>query len=323
MTKKKLSLPFLIGVGAFGLYALLPIGEYNGGFWIKLLIILLLAFFLNLYMNYRKEMSIKNNLGVLAISLFISAAVYLTYFISPYMQTKTIWYHGENYIRFSCLLVNPNTLAMLCEICLSLLTYFILSNKFTWVDVISYVIFAVLGISTLSKTFLILFGIMLIILLIYLLRRFKTEILWVVGVLCFGLVILIVFKSDFLFTYLERFMSVDPSELTFREILNVITTGRYDLWTGVLDYLFMNPLALIFGRGLGAPLVESMSAHNFYISLIYEVGIVGTILFFGMFISMIVYYNKKNKIKFAYAIFVPLIIIGMLMMVEDLFLYIY
>jgi len=321
--RKKISLPFLIGVGAFLIYSLLPIGEYSIGLWVKLLIILLLVFFLNLYLNYRKEMSIKNNLGILAISLFISAAFYLTYFISPYMQSKTIWYHGEDYIRFTCLLVNPNTLAMLCEICLSLLTYFILSNRFTWVDVISYVIFAVLGISTLSKTFLILFVLMVIILLLYLLRRFKTEILWIVGLICFGLVALIIFKSDFLYTYLERFMSADPSELTYKEILNVITTGRYDLWIGVLDYLFMNPTVLIFGRGLGAPLVESMSAHNFYISLIYEVGLIGTILFFGMFLTIIIYYMKRNKTKFNYAILAPLIIVGMLMMVEDLFLYIY
>ena len=89
------------------------------------------------------------------------------------MATKEVWYHNEEFIRFSCLLINPNTMAMLCEICLSLLTYYFISKKNEWIDVVSYVTFTVLGIFTLSKTFLILFTIMFVILTIHLLKSFK------------------------------------------------------------------------------------------------------------------------------------------------------
>ena len=79
--KNKLPLAVSISIGLFVVYSLLPIGEYNGSLWVKLLIILILVLFFNLYNYYRKEISIQNNLGILAISLFISATFYLTYFI--------------------------------------------------------------------------------------------------------------------------------------------------------------------------------------------------------------------------------------------------
>ena len=83
--KKKTHWLILTSVLAFLVYALLPIGEYNSGLFIKLGIIILLVLFFNLFMNYRKEMSIRFNLTVLALSLMISAVYYLTYFVSPYM----------------------------------------------------------------------------------------------------------------------------------------------------------------------------------------------------------------------------------------------
>ena len=86
----------------------------------------------------------------------------------------------------------------------------------------------------------------------------------------------------------------------------------------------MNPIVIFFGRGLGAPLVASLSAHNFYITMIFELGIVGSILFVLMFVALILDYKKRNPdYKFQKAYLIPIIIIGLLMMVEDLFLYIY
>ena len=321
--KKKTHWMISAGVLAFLIYSLLPIGEYNSGLFIKLGIIILLVLFFNLFMNYRKEMSIKNNLAVLALSLMISAVFYLTYFVSPYIRAKEIWYYGDSFIRFTCLLINPNTLAMICEICLSLLTYFVISGKSTWIDIISFIIYTVLGLSTISKTFLILLSLMFIILLIYVLRKFKKQIFWIVIGICGVILFLVLFKNDFIYTYLGRFLTENPEDKTASEIINGVTTGRFELWMGVISYMIMNPLVLIFGRGLGEPLIQSLSAHNFYVSLVYELGLVGALLFLWMFVSIFIVFYKKHKVRTGWAILIPLVVIGMLMMVEDLFLYIY
>lgn len=321
--KKRLGFPVILSILLFFGYVLFPVFDYTWAMAAKLIIIGLLVAFFYLFICYKEEINIKFNISILAISMVVSACFYLTYFISPYMASKTVYYHNENFIRFSCLLINPNTLAMMSEICLALLTYFIIANKFEWIDAISYVTFAVLGVFTLSKTFLILFMIMFIILVIYLLRQFKKQLFWIVICICIALIMIVLFANDFLFTYLRRFMNVDPTNLTMEEILNVITTHRYGLWKGVIDYMLMNPSVLIFGRGLGAPLIESMSAHNFYISLIYEVGVVGAVLFIGIFVTIYFSSKKVYKLKFDKKLLVPMIIIGMLMMVEDLFLFIY
>lgn len=321
--KKKPNIAFLISLGVFAAYTLLPLFEYNMALFIKLGIICLLGAFFNLYLSNKDALRIKFNVSILALSMMISTCFYLTHFVSPYMKTKEVYYHDEDFIRFSSLLINPNTLAMLCEICLALLTYFIISNRCTWIDCLAFVTFSALGIFTLSKTFLILYCVMILTLLVYLCRSFKKQVFWIISSICIVVILLIIFANDFIFTYLGRFMNVDPEDLTFNEIMNIVTTGRYDLWRGVADYLFMNPVILIFGRGLGAPLIESMSAHNFFLSLTYEVGIIGGILFISLFVAPFIYQMKQDKKRINWRIVVPIVIISMLMMVEDLFLYVY
>ena len=321
--KKRISLGLLISICLFCIYSFIPFGEYTIGMFVKIGITLILVCVLILFIHYPRELNLKFNISVLAIGMLISSAFFLTYFVSPYIHDRPMSTADDYFIRFSALLINPNTLAMMSEICLALLTYFLIKDKFEWTDIIAYIIFSVLGISTMSKTFLILYFVMLVILIIYLIKKYKTKTMWWIG--GFALVFLVAFfiKSDFFLTYINRFMFIDFEDLTFGEILNVITTYRYDLWCGVLEYLFMNPVILIFGHGFGAPLIEELSAHNFYITLVYELGLIGAGIFVTMFVFLFLEKKRTTGKLFGKAVWVPIIIIGLLMMVEDLFLYIY
>lgn len=321
--QKRISLGLLISILLFLIYSVLPIGEYNIGMFVKMGITLILVLVIILFIHYPKELNLKLNVSVLAIGMLISSAFFLTYFVSPYIQDRPMFMVGDYFIRFSALLINPNTLAMMSEICLALLTYFLIRNEFEWTDVIAYIVFSVLGVSTMSKTFLILYFIMLVILIIYLIKKYKTKTMWWIG--GFALVFLAAFliKSDFFLTYINRFMFIDFEDLTVAEILNVITTYRYDLWVGVLEYLFMNPVILIFGHGFGAPLIEELSAHNFYITLVYEIGLIGAGIFVTMFVFLFLEKSRITGKGFGKSIWLPMLVIGLLMMVEDLFLYIY
>lgn len=323
--KKKVNFAFLAVLIAFILYSLLPIGNYNIQLFIKLLSILFLVLTLNLCVRYTDILNLKFNLTILAMGLIISSAFFLTYYISPFVHDKPIWAIGDSFIRFTAFFtMNPNVLAMICEISLCLLTFYMLQNKFEWTDVIAYVIFAVIGLTTLSKTFLILFSIMFLIMLVYLVKRYKLKAMWVVCLVLILFAIALIFKGDFIMTYVGRFIKGWNTDLTSYEgILDTATTGRYKLWTTVLEYMFINYERILIGWGLGAPMVASMSAHNFYISMLYEMGIIGSALFIGLFVIIIREYKKQFPQKISKAIFVPIFIFALLFCVEDLFLYIY
>lgn len=324
--KKKINWYVLSTMLVFFIYSIMPIGEYNLGWAVKLLIMMLLALLLNLFVNYKEIFNLKFNLNLLAIGLIISSAYFITYFVSPVIYNKPLSTVNEGFIRFSALQVNPNTLAMICEVSLGLLTIYLLQDKFEWTDIMSYVIFSVLGLSTFSKTFLILFSIMFIVMVIYCLKKYKLKALYTFLIIGIVLLMLLFLKRDIFVMYLKRFTTGVGSETdldSYEYIVNVVTTGRYQLWLTVLDFMFTHPLVLVFGNGFGAPLIASLSAHNFYISLIYELGIVGTLLCIAMFVTILYVYFKQKQGKFYKSWIVPIVIIGMLMMVEDLFLYIY
>ena len=106
----------------------------------------------------------------------------------------------------------------------------------------------------------------------------------------------------------------------------MLTTSRYNLWTVYLDYLAGHPLALIFGRGLGASALQGWSQlppHNFLLSMLYQLGLVGTGLFIAIVVLMIREFRRTKTNRIHPAVCVPLIILGLLLCVEDFILYIF
>lgn len=321
--KKKINWKIFTAYSIFAVYSLINNAGFNVQFFITFSAISLFFALINLFTRYTDILNLKFNVNVLSIGVLVSSAYFITYLISPVIGEINLLEYGD-YIRFPAFYTNPVILAMVCEICLSFLTYYLLQDKWEWTDIISYLIFAVIGVVTLSKAFLILFSIMFVILIIYVLKRYKQKaVWWVVGAFVLGCMFVLI-KRDFLYAYVSRFFSGWNSNMSdYEQIIDIATTGRYKLWTTVLSYIFTHPKVLIFGRGLGAPLVASLSAHNFYISLLYQMGIVGGIIFIGMFVVLIYEYFRQNPHKISKAIAVPIAIMGALLFAEDLFLYIY
>ncbi|WP_397362237.1 O-antigen ligase family protein [Olleya sp. R77988] len=71
--------------------------------------------------------------------------------------------------------------------------------------------------------------------------------------------------------------------------------GRKGLSLNYLTYLFENPLIMPFGIGLNNRLLINFSAHNIYLSLINELGLVGLFLYFKWLINYL--YLKFGKAK--------------------------
>ncbi|MBE5758070.1 MAG: hypothetical protein E7345_03980 [Clostridiales bacterium] len=324
--KKPIDKKFAICFVLFIIYLLLPFGEYNDNKIIKFVVIVGLVLVAYLMTKYPREFRIKINVNILALSLLISIMCFSTYFISDYLQETIVLFYLDDFIRFQALLGNPNILAMICEICLSLVLYFMLSNsnKISWVEIFSLVVFTIVGVSTFSKTFLLLLCVMILCLCVFLLKKYPIYGLAVLAVISIIALLFSLFKSDLVTTYITRFFDVgDGVGETSEEVLDQLTTHRSGLWITYLKYLFQYPISLIFGMGLGTGQIGGESTHNIYISSLYQMGIVGVTIFVLTLVFMLKEFKKEYPLALTKAFIIPLVVCGMLGMVEDLFMYIY
>lgn len=321
--KRKPSKFLTIVMAIFILYLLIPFAPYNLNFFIKFVCFILLFLIINLFLKYPKSIRLKYNICLLAFSFVISSVFLLTLPLSSHLQ-HTLSLHfvaGEN-LRFTALLPNPNPLAMICQICLSILIVYIVSKNFNLFDIWSFIIFTTIGVLTMSKTFIIILAFLLLILFLFALYNSPKHALIGCFFILVPLIFLFVFKNSFIMHYFDRFVSGIIKGLNLERILNIVTTNRYLLWTDYVNYIIANPLVLIFGRGLGAPRISYESPHNFFISLIYNLGLVGFTLLILITIAIIRVARKNTLHKPNWLVLIPLFVIFLITLVEDFFLFI-
>lgn len=58
-----------------------------------------------------------------------------------------------------------------------------------------------------------------------------------------------------------------------------ISTGRFDIWANYMNYIWSSPKTFLFGDGLGASYRTVGGPHNTYIESIYFIGVIGSVLF--------------------------------------------
>lgn len=318
---------FILGALAiFLIYCLLPIGEYNLRKLIRIL--LLLSILIALYTIAQKPEIFRGhfNIKLICYAIILSSVFSLTYYFSPYLKGYLeIAGVNDNLPRFMALFFHTNVLAIFCEFILSLLMYFIISKKATISDYILFCIIGAIGILTFSKTY---FVILIFILLFFLIWRlccdFKKTALIALPILVVIIGLCLIFPK-FINIFINRFIGDINNCKNFSDFMNMITTTRYSLWVEYLKYIIHNPLVLFFGRGLGAPILPTTiySPHNAYIAIIYEFGLVGTVLFATTIFFILRADIKKHKIKLHWAVIVPILVMCMIFMVEDFFFYVF
>lgn len=74
-------------------------------------------------------------------------------------------------------------------------------------------------------------------------------------------------------------------EGNFDELYENLGSGRKNLSISYLEYLFQNPYIIPFGLGFNNRLLIGFSAHNIYLSLINELGILGLFLYIRWLLS--------------------------------------
>jgi O-antigen ligase len=79
----------------------------------------------------------------------------------------------------------------------------------------------------------------------------------------------------------------------FSGVYDELGAGRMQLHMKYVNYLIKEPWVIPFGRGFNNRIGVGPSAHNIYLSLISEVGIVGLVLFIRWLLSFMVIIKRK------------------------------
>ena len=287
---------------------------------ISVLFLVLVLFIFYLIINFAADFNIKINIRLLGYGLLISSifAIFCN-FVAPGL--RSIGFEG-NPFRFMALFFNPNGLAVTCELSIGILAYFICANKFNKRDVFAFIIFAVIGITSASKTYLILLALVLFLMFIFNVKKVSKQSWCFIGVLVIAAIVFVIVKFDVVLSMLNRFARLDVTGVNSNQFLNKLTTTRFDLWVGYIGYLLDNPWAIFFGRGLSAPIIGDAKPHNVYLSAIYKTGIVGAALLIAIIIFMLKRAKKDGKLNVTKAIIIPLMVCALLACIEDLIFHI-
>ena len=195
---------------------------------------------------------------------------------------------GQSFQRFSGLYGDPNyySVNLILSFCGIILLYH--KRLIKWQFWICFVALTALGINTGSKSFLLMFVCVCIMFIISCLicKRYFIGTLFMIFCIVIGLMGLSG-RIEMLNNILERIFAADD--------FNSLTTGRFSLWQSYIEYFSLHIDKLIFGGGLGAPLVNGKGSHNAYIDLFFNYGIVGTILFFYVLYCCFAYGEKSGK----------------------------
>ena len=331
LKKLKFSKSLLITLGLLAVYLVFPFKNfYNGMLAIKILAMFAIFVLIYLCLNNKEELRINFNVGIFACGL-IFASIYF-HFVYPlggylYEILPIFKIFGGN-TRFAALFLNTNVLAMSCEMGIGILTYYFITDRFGYFEIFAFSILMILGLLTFSKTFMIIFAVMAIILVIFAIKNFKSN-GWKVLVMLFaGIMFVGVVRWNAISIYFQRFLGDNSlSEIANKptnDILNIVTTSRYELWVAYIKDMLANPAIIFFGKGLGTPTLPNLlSPHNLYISLIYQVGLVGVGLIVCAIVYLVKYAIKNSNFVFNKYSIVSMIAFALLFIVEDLIFFIY
>lgn len=309
----------------FLVYCCLPPNRY-GGNWIMKLGFLFVAFAIfGMVIKKPNVARLDFNIRIFALAVMVSVAYSSTYYYSPYMHEIMDLFMAGTRGRFQALMGQPNVFAMLCEFLIASLAYLIItrkSKKTRTMDWLLMIALTVNGFFTLSKTFLIIVVIIYLVLGIWMLKEKPVHTIVIGSIAITVLIILACHYSNFVMIIINRFSGAFSECETFADYMNVITTDRYNLWVEYATYLAANPLVLVFGAGLGAPVLSTLSAHNLFLTGTYSIGLVGMLFLVFIIILMIREYRRNVSTLPSRAILLPVFIMLLIAMIEDMIFYI-
>lgn len=188
--------------------------------------------------------------------------------------------------RFSGIAGDPNYYTQLITIAIAMMLtcMFYEINKGTKI-IFSFCLFYLIycGILTYSKSFYVIFACLLVIILFYVYLKFIKNII--------GLVCILLCTPVIIYFFYKLVMSFIIPGILQRVTQSVdLTSGRISIWFSYLEMFLNNPIIFLIGAGVGNAknmvipfLGKAQAAHNAYIEMISDIGILGCILLYSIY----------------------------------------
>lgn len=213
--------------------------------------------------------------GIIASSFVKLSGVFTN--INIYVDTVAVGqYSFDDIIRFAGLYNDPNYYAVnvIIAMCLVIVMFHCKKMSTLYATVTLSILVLFVGLTS-SKSALFMLALPMI-LLLYSNSKNRRHFIQLVFILVviIGAVLIIAGRITIFDIVFERLSQADDIES--------LTTGRSRIWKEYLSYFAEHAELLIFGRGLGAGLINRSASHNTYIDILYYLGIVGGALMLGM-----------------------------------------
>ena len=319
---KTLNKPLLIMLGVMLAYLLLPLHAYTTMLFVKIFVIVMLFLVLEFFMLNKEDMDIKLLFWTFALGIIVSSVYGLFYSVSPYLKSCYTIHMYDTFPRFSGLIEHPNSFAMICMICVAMLAYLLLTYDSKIFTAILLGLVTIIPIFTLSKAYLLIVTLCYGLMWLMFTKKHPKQGFILLGIGMVGLIVFYAIFHSIINAILGRFISsfIDKNA-GFN--LDQITTGRTELWVQYMSQWISSPYNIFFGFGLNAVRPFRESVHNVFLSALYEMGIVGFILFFTVLVYEIVRFIKPKNTKFHLSALLPLLVTILYCLSEDFIFYLF
>ncbi len=286
-SRKRLNLPIIITSTLLSIYSMFNFTM--GGGAIRIVRFMCVIVFVYLLFVYRDKFSYKIVINYLSYAIIFSFVLSIGFMI--FGGRQMVMYAS----RFQALSGHPNTMQIQCSLALLGLLVMYIRNQIPLSHFAIVVpLVSIVGVLTMSKAFLIVFVMLLIVYFVHSIRINTKK--GCVQFACFAVAcaILIPIFWDKISGTIGRFTEFFQGT----DILNQITTGRVAIWKTYFQSFVSNSLNIIFGVGISAELPVAIGPHNDFVYLIYHLGLVGCLLLIWWFVTYLVQLkNVRDKIN--------------------------
>lgn len=288
------------------------------------------------FVYFKDEIDFKELGLFLCFGLLISCFLGLFYKYYPSLKNFFDITYAYNSFRFSGLFPNTNGLTYYGVFVLSIVFALFLRKEINIIFYPLLVAFLSILIATVSKTVLVICGVMMAISMLLLLLKIKIEkknLLVVLG-LVFCLLVSVAINYNNFKVILQRTSTPFQDKIQDEEndgtkpsipseILSEYTTGRTDIWKGYLKDSFSSSKTALFGTRLGRNYsigdnIGKYGCHNIVVEIIFNTGVVGLVLVvFYIYVSF-TFFAKRFNVNGV----LPIISTGLSLCLTDLFSYV-
>ena len=276
---------------------------------------LFIALLFGMYLMFvsRDKLDIRKAFNFLTLGLIVSAVLCFATLIFENYAVELYHFDGT-YKRLNALSYHYNFLQMAALFAIAYYVYaFVNKQGKWWENAVAVAIALVLGALTMSKAFVLSVGIIACYLFVVVIAKYKKKsVKFVIPSILAMLVMCFVLK-DYLLKIIDRF----TYSFQTGNILNQITTGRYDIWREYIAQITSSVPTMLFGFGFFNAFAGGIIAHNAFIHILHRIGFVGIIL---MVVLVYVYAKQaKSKMKITLSNCLPLFIYLFIALEEQVF----